>query len=225
MKTKIFAVACLATLLFTSCSKDNNDDPKPKPETTQVKHFETLMPGYDSWIYIDLDTGKFDQQAELGKREFRKYKSMMDPNYEVVGTEPAKGTDADLPKKWDIAFHITDARTNNGEVLMMGETDLNKINALPAGNYVADAPADIVVDMSRMQSEGVLGMVKTILNGEMGKWVKSNGMGKPKTVMGNVFAVKFKNGNAALIKFKDYLDKTGKKKAVSFDYKFIKKAK
>lgn len=90
MKTKIFAVACLATLLFTSCSKDNNDDPNPKPETTQVKHFETLMPGYDSWIYIDLETGKFEQQAELGEREYRKYKSMMGTEYEVIKKEPAK---------------------------------------------------------------------------------------------------------------------------------------
>ena len=225
MKTKIFAVACLATLLFTSCSKDNNDDPKPKPETTQVKHFETLMPGYDSWIYIDLETGKFEQQAELGEREYRKYKSMMGTEYEVIKKEPAKGTDADLPKKWDVAFHITDARINNGEVLMTEETDLNKINALPAGNYVADAPAEIIVDMSHMQNEATLAMVKTMLNSELGKWVKSTGMGKPKIVSDKVFAVKFKNGNAALIKFKDYLDKTGKKKAVSFDYKFMKKAK
>ena len=102
---------------------------------------------------------------------------------------------------------------------------MNKINALPAGNYVADAPAEIIVDMSHMQNEATLAMVKTMLNSELGKWVKSTGMGKPKIVSDKVFAVKFKNGNAALIKFTDDLDKTGKKKAVSFDYKFMKKAK
>jgi len=64
----------------------------------------------------------------------------------------------------------------------------------------------------------------TMLNKEMAKWAKSTGMGKPKIISDKVFAVKFKNGNEALILFKDYLDKTGKKKAVSFDYKFIKKA-
>ncbi|GAB6975512.1 HmuY family protein [Prevotella falsenii] len=224
MKTRIFAVACLAALLFTSCGKDNNDEPKTTPETAQVKHFETVMPGYDSWIYINLETGRFQQQEELGEREYRKYKSMGGTDYEVVKKEPAKGTEADLPKGWHLAFHITDARTNNGEVLMTEETDLNKITAFPTGNYVADAPADIYVDLSGMQSGGIIAVSKAMVNSEMNKWIKSTGMGKPKIVSDKVFAVKFKNGNAALIKFKDYLDKTGKQKVVSFDYKFIKKA-
>ena len=106
MKTKFFAALCFAAALFTSCSKDNNDEPKvkptpgteqptpgteqPTPETAQIKHFETLMPGYDSWVYVDLETGKYEQQEELGAREYRKYNTMTD--YEVVKTEPAKGS-------------------------------------------------------------------------------------------------------------------------------------
>ena len=118
MKTKFFAALCFAAALFTSCSSDKNDGPKvkPTPETAQVKHFETLMPGYDSWIYVDLETGKYEQQEELGAREHRKYSTMKD--YEVVKTEPAKGSEKDLPKKWDLAFHITDVRTNGGAVMM-----------------------------------------------------------------------------------------------------------
>lgn len=80
MKTKFFAALCFAAALFTSCSSDKNDEPKvkPTPETAQVKHFETLMPGYDSWIYVDLETGKYEQQEELGAREHRKYSTMKD---------------------------------------------------------------------------------------------------------------------------------------------------
>ena len=80
MKTKFFAALCFAAALFTSCSKDKNDEPKvkPTPETAQIKHFETLMPGYDSWIYVDLETGKYEQQEELGAREYRKYSTMKD---------------------------------------------------------------------------------------------------------------------------------------------------
>ena len=38
-----------------------------------------------------------------------------------------------------------------------------------------------------------------------------------------VFSVRFKDGSYALIKFKDYADKKGKKKLVDFEYKFVKK--
>ena len=223
MKTKFFAVACLATLLFTSCGKENNDDPivPPTPGTTAIKHFETTMPGYDSWIYVDRESGKFEQQEELGAREYRKYSTMTD--YTVERTEAAKGTENDLPKKWDLAFHITDVRTNNGEVLMTDQTSLSNITALPEGNYVADTPAEIFVALGAMKPGGLMGVAKTMLNKEMATWAKSTGMGKPKIISDKVFAVKFKNGNQAYILFKDYLDKTGKNKVVSFDYKFVKK--
>mgnify|MGYP000000140945 FL=1 len=238
MKTKFFAALCFAAALFTSCSKDNNDEPKvkptpgteqptpgteqPTPETAQIKHFETLMPGYDSWVYVDLETGKYEQQEELGAREYRKYNTMTD--YEVVKTEPAKGSEKDLPKKWDLAFHITDVRTNNGAVFMTDQTNISSIKTLPQGNYVADEPSEIFVELGAMKAGGLMVVSKTMLNKEMAKWAKSTGMGKPKIISDKVFAVKFKNGNEALILFKDYLDATGKKKAVSFDYKFIKKA-
>jgi putative lipoprotein len=238
MKTKFFAALCFAAALFTSCSKDNNDEPKvkptpgteqptpgteqPTPETAQIKHFETLMPGYDSWVYVDLETGKYEQQEELGAREYRKYNTMTE--YEVVKTEPAKGSEKDLPKKWDLAFHITDVRTNDGAVLMTDQTNISSIKTLPQGDYVADVPDYIFVELGAMKAGGLMVASKTMLNKEMAKWAKSTGMGKPKIISDKVFAVKFKNGNEALILFKDYLDATGKKKAVSFDYKFIKKA-
>ena len=224
MKTKFFAALCFAAALFTSCSKDKNDEPKvkPTPETAQIKHFETLMPGYDSWIYVDLETGKYEQQEELGAREHRKYNTMTE--YEVVKTEPAKGSEKDLPKKWDLAFHITDVRTNDGAVLMTDQTNISSIKTLPQGDYVADVPDYIFVELGAMKEDGLMVASKTMLNKEMAKWAKSTGMGKPKIISDKVFAVKFKNGNEALILFKDYLDATGKKKAVSFDYKFIKKA-
>ena len=147
MKTKFFAALCFAAALFTSCSSDKNDGPKvkPTPETAQVKHFETLMPGYDSWIYVDLETGKYEQQEELGAREHRKYSTMKD--YEVVKTEPAKGSEKDLPKKWDLAFHITDVRTNGGAVMMTEQTNISSIKALPQGNYIEDVPGEIFVEL------------------------------------------------------------------------------
>lgn len=145
MKTKFFAALCFAAALFTSCSKDKNDEPKvkPTPETAQIRHFETLMPGYDSWIYVDLETGKYEQQEELGAREYRKYNTMTE--YEVVKTEPAKGSEKDLPKKWDLAFHITDVRTNGGAVLMTDQTNISSIKTLPQGDYVADVDRKSVV--------------------------------------------------------------------------------
>ena len=107
---------------------------------------------------------------------------------------------------------------------MTDQTGISSIKTLPQGDYVADVPSEIFVELGAMKAGGLMVVSKTMLNKEMAKWAKSTGMGKPKIISDKVFAVKFKNGNEALILFKDYLDATGKKKAVSFDYKFIKKA-
>ena len=53
MKTKFFAALCFAAALFTSCSKDKNDEPKvkPTPETAQIKHFGNSY----AWLrFVDL---------------------------------------------------------------------------------------------------------------------------------------------------------------------------
>ena len=225
MKTKFFCGSALLPPCLHRAVKIKNDEPKvkPTPETAQIKHFETLMPGYDSWVYVDLETGKYEQQEELGAREYRKYNTMTD--YEVVKTEPAKGSEKDLPKKWDLAFHITDVRTNDGAVLMTDQTNISSIKTLPQGDYVADVPSEIFVELGAMKAGGLMVVSKTMLNKEMAKWAKSTGHGSAKDKLATkCLPLKFKMDNEALILFKDYLDATGKKKAVSFDYKFIKKA-
>lgn len=235
MNMKIFLTAAIGLCLFASCNSDDPEVPNHKdPSTTDataVKHFEAEASAYDSWMYVNLEKGTFVVQKELGEWEYRKFifeggQFKLDENgnrvYEVERTVAATGSENDRPKDWDLAFHVYDPRINNGSCLMTEATDLAAITTFPEGEYKTDKAVDIIIDMKGMMS-GVMGYAKSYANMEMNKWLKSTGMGKPKTLSDKVFAVKFDNGNRALIKFKEYLDATGKKKVVSFDYKFIKK--
>lgn len=230
MKKKLFLTIILGSCLLASCNNDTPDAPS-MPGNTEVRHFEAEASAYDSWLYINLEKGTFIQQKELGEWEYRKfivengkYKKDKDGNiaYEVTKKVAATGTEKDMPKDWHIAFHVYDPHLNGGGCLMTEETDLSAFKTIPDGDYKTDQAVNITVDMSKMM-ENIVGYARGKVNREMYQWLKSSGMGKPKTVSDKVFAVKFANGNHALIKFKDYLDATGKKKRISFDYKFIKK--
>lgn len=230
MKTKLLATICLILCVFTSCDKNEVDTPDPKPNKT-VKHFEAPASGYDSWLYIDLESGKTIVQKELGEWEYRQFivengrykkNEKGELAYKVIETKPATGTEKDKPQKWDIAFNVHNPCVKDGEVLMTEETDIMKFTQMPNGEYKGNVPSLISVDGKRM-TENIIGWAKAQINKELHKWLKSTGMGKPKIVSDKVFAVKFKNGKMMLLKFKDYVDATGKKKIVSFDYRVMTK--
>lgn len=223
MKTKLFATICLMLCVFTSCDKNAGDTPDPKPNTT-VKHFEAPATGFDSWLYIDLESGKTIVQKELGEWTYRKYEKNEkgEDLSKVIETQAATGTEKDKPQKWDIAFNVHNPCVKDGEVLMTEETDIMKFTQMPSGEYKGNVPGLITVDISRMR-KGIIGYAKAQINKELQKWLKSTGMGQPKIVSDKVFAVKFKNGKMMLLKFKDYVDATGKKKIVSFDYRVMNK--
>ena len=228
MKLKsIIAFGCLAVLTFSSCSKDDNTP--VNPQNVNSKRLTLNASPRDSWLYVNLETGDTVTAKDVNEWEYHefiiengKYKKKPDGtlDYKVIKTIPAGKPNA--PKTWHLAVHVYDALINNGEALMTNETELSKLTEMPKGNYVANKQLFIPVDMSGMQNS-VMGYSKGYSNLELNKWISSKGMPPKYTMSDKVFSVRFKDGSYALIKFKDYADKKGKKKLVDFEYKFVKK--
>lgn len=254
MKSKLFAaILCLGMFMLVSCGDDddsNNKKPDPNPGTegnvtpdklpvktckfvVQGKKFE----GYDKWVYVNLETGETETKDDVNFKQWRQYGpdgTEKDDfgKYNVIKETPAGEPNA--PAKWHLAFHIYEPMTNGGEVFMSDLTDLNSIKGLPENvTWVADKKVWLIGDMTGMMTTPTtIGYIAGWANPEMYKWHYKKGMGEYFITMSKsdpskapVFFMKFKDGSYALIQYKSMLDETGKKKEITFDYKFVKAKK
>ena len=232
MKIKLFLALCLVTTMFAACSSNNDEPAKQEdPKDVKVKSISFPASAYDSWIYVNLETGDTAIRKDVNEWEYHKfiiengqYKKNPDGSLAYEITKTVKAGTPNEPKTWHLAFHVYSVRTNGGEAMMTNETALNnvKISDLAKGTYEADKNVFITVDMSGMQNN-LIGYSKGQANTILGKWLSSVGMPPKYTMSDKVFVVKFKDGSYALLKFNDYQDATGKQKIVKFDYKLIKK--
>lgn len=245
MKFKSFmALSCLTVLLFSSCS---NDDPTPKPKPDQPKDVPTktlsfitqekAFQGYDKWVYVNLETGETVMKDDVSEQEWRTY-SDAGKQKDIFGkydiTKTVEGKPSNAPDKWHLAFHVFDVRTNGAEACMTDTTDIETIKTLPTNvKWVSDIKAYLIYDMTGMMKKPiVMGYMKSYVNmglyywmhkvkGTMGEYALTMSKSDPKKAP--VFLVKFKDGSYAVIQFTGLKDATGKKKEVSFKYKFVKK--
>lgn len=245
MKLKsLMALTCLAGLLCVSCSK-NEDGPKSKPDQPQnapIKKLsfitqEKTLEDYDKWVYVNLETGETVMKDDVSGQEWRTYSEdgkQKDQFGKYNITKTVEERPSNAPAKWHLAFHIYDVRTNNGEGCMTDTTDIETIKSLPTNvKWVSDIKAYLIYDMKGMMKKPVvMGYMKNYVNmglyywmhkvkGTMGEYALTMSKSNPKKAP--VFLVRFKDGSYAIIQFTSLKDATGRKKEVSFNYKFIKK--
>ena len=249
MKLKLLmALMCLAGVLCVSCTK-NEDGPEPKPVQPQddpikkapIKELsfitqEKALEDYDKWVYVNLETGETVMKEDVSEQEWRTYSEDGKQKdrfgqYDITKTVEARPSNA--PEKWHLAFHVYDVRTNNGEGYMTDTTSIETIKTLPTNvKWVSDVKAYLIYDMKGMMTvPAVLGYMKSYVNMGLYYWMhKVKGtMGQYELTMSKsdpekapVFLVRFKDGSYAIIQFTGLKDATGRKKEVSFKYKFIK---
>ena len=225
----------LTAMVFTWTSCDKSEDLSPKKETEEQnairKHADILlqeeqMTNYDKWVYIDLESGKKETNTDYREWVYGMMNRQTGEMQQITKTIPERANNE--PKKWHIAFHLYDPMTNGGEVMIAGKdtTSLDQITELPkGGTWTPDKPVWILVDMEgMMQMPPTMGYSKGFSNPNLHKYMRRVTMGQYEIAnKERIFIVKFKNGSFAAIKFTDITDATGKKKQVSFDYKFVRK--
>ena len=153
---------------------------------------------YTRWTYIDFHTRTID-------------------SIEIT-------PDAPVPQEWDMAIHRYDVKTNGGAVLETGFTGLNTLlssDGMPQGSYVTDewTTDRIVIDMSTM-ADGYLGYAESDYNAELSKWLNVDKSTMPPiyTPSNKVYLLKLKDGTQAAIRLKSYMNATGVKGYMTFDY-------
>lgn len=190
MKKSILIISAFIalTLILTSCS-DEKEDAKPDLEATSVTLDAT---SFTEWVYVSLSTG------------------------EIVNiTNPASDMN------WDIAFHRWDVRTNGGmsgsgqgAALQLNETSFDQVTVAPETGYVTDIMMQI--NMTGMPPV----MEDHPANPILAKWMHLDMSEMPPlyNMTDKVFIVRTANGNYAKLKFTDYMNDTGVRGHITFEY-------
>jgi hypothetical protein len=153
---------------------------------------------YDRWIYIDFHTGKIDSAA-------------IDTTAEPAG--------------WDIALHRYDVKTNRAaaygnELYGSQPVDLHP-GVLPTGSYTEDiyTTNKVITDMSGMM-QGHLVYASTYYNSVLSSWINVDTGTMPPvyTTSGSVYVIKLSDGTYAALLLKSYMNDSGVKGYMRFDY-------
>ena len=126
------------------------------------------------------------------------------------------------PQNWDVALHRYDAKILGEGAMETKFTELAVfVNSgkIPSGDFVADVPGKVTVDMSGMM-EGVIKTVDSPVNLELAKWldVDTSTMPPIYTLSNKVYLVKLKDGTIAAVKLKDFRNKKFDKGFLTIDY-------
>lgn len=188
-KNKLFLIALIAfSISFVSC-KDDKDNPRPVLEADEITLDAT---SYTEWVYVSLSSGQI-----------------------VEVTDPANDMN------WDLGFHRWDVRTNGGlsgngqgAALKLNETLLEQVTIAPESGYATDI----------MMQINMTGMPPVLedhpANSELAQWMDLDMSTMPPTytMSDKVFIVKTADGNFAKLKFTDYMNDTGVRGHITFEY-------
>jgi hypothetical protein len=175
-------------LILSSCS-DEKDDPKPVLDAEEITIDAT---SFTEWVYISLSSNQIVQVS--------------DPKTDLT---------------WDLAFHRWDVRTNGGlsgngqgAALQLNETELSQVTVAPESGYVTDIM--IQINMTGMPPV----MEDHPANPELAKWMHLDMSEMPPLYNMNdkVFVVRTADGNHAKLKFTDYMNDTGVRGHITFEY-------
>lgn len=156
---------------------------------------------YAKWTYVDFRSASIDTT--------------------VIAED---GTEQGDILSWDFAIHRYDAKTDAGEVMETGFTDLEALKAsgrLPEGEWVADIWTDstIAVDMSGMM-DGKIVYAPSYYNAELSGWldVDTSTMPPVYSMSGKVYILKMRDGRMAALRLSNYMDESKVKGFMTIDY-------
>lgn len=151
---------------------------------------------YTRWIYINFHTHQID-------------------SVEITD-------DMVEPEAWDLAVHRYDAKTNKGSVQETSFTSLDALVAsgtLPSGNFVADEPSKVTVDMSGMM-DGVILYAESDVNPVLSAWLNVDTSTMPPiyTLSNKVYIIKLKDGTYAAVRLSNFMNDASVKGFMTIDY-------
>ena len=215
---KIYAIAtALAVIVsFGACNKKNVEKPVT-PKSPEVKEFLVKVDNYSDWTYVNLKTGQTETHRDFSDWNYYKV-DMNTGKKELVRTEKAQGSLADVKIEWHIAIHPKTIRTNDTEAFVSESKDLNTAT-VPEKAFTKDGELknQLIVDLSGMMSGKPIGYAASAKgNSVLNKWLKKVPVqgehGKYTYELNeNVFFVKCKDGSLVKIKFSDYRNAEGEK--------------
>jgi len=198
IKLKHIVFAAMGALLLPSCDF-MYDDPEEAEEEVTEGHFAYVdATSYAAWTYIDLSAKK--------------------------ATTVSVDDEENVPAEWDFALHRYNCKTNGGAVMeteFSSLDDLTKSGALPSGSWTEDVLTDstVVVDASHMM-EGQLVYQTTNVNTVFSRWMTLDTSNMPPTytTSDRVYLLRLADETIAAVRFTDYMDASGAKGYISFDY-------
>ncbi len=142
MKLYPFACAFALACSLTACAYTNHLLEEEREPADGSYHVVSDMPisAYDSWIYINLETGETETHPDAGEWIYDD------------GSIRAAGTEEEVGMEWHVAVHRYDFRTNNARVLDTGVSDISSITERPSGTYVADEPAPYEDELAKEEA-------------------------------------------------------------------------
>lgn len=180
-------IATVMTLCFTACS--NDDDPSGTDGNEEGSTSGTAITGsfdnadytaYDSWTYINLETGETETQADATEWIY------------TDGSTREAYTSGDLSIEWHIAIHRYEIKTNGGSTYDTEATDMSAITSCPTGvtftadtyvSYGTDDDLEVITDMTNMMSGSVGYAANPQLNSVLCGWVVRTATGSmPPTI-------------------------------------------
>lgn len=189
----------VALLGFQSCSKDDDDDNKPKSKL-KGGEIEINSSAWGKWIYVSLESGK-----KVG---------------ESKAEEKRDGLD------WDMAFCRSDVRLNCGTSgtgkagVIVADGKFKKsgweaVTEAPKDGYAVDEIYDKFMVSMQPYKEAQVSTATTMKN----KWVIMKTMGNY-TILDQIFIIKTANGKYGKIWFKQYVNSEGKGGHITLKYAY-----
>ena len=224
MNLKTFLLAALAAFTLASCDKDENNNVKPKSETTFKNVGMSLQEGaYGSWTYVNLATGEHEAHPDFGTWTY------VNPQTKEVKREQKPGSLADVKIKWDIAFRYNLVRTNEGATKMLTATEFAQVkpedlNDVSVKDTIATGKDRVLVDFAQMMHGVVSSTSNDVRNPVLSSVFTRKGQmpnityeAKP-----NVVALRTKDGRHFLLKFKSFSNNADIKGFYTFDVLKVK---
>ena len=206
-----------------SCSKDKDEN---EPKKKEGKSMELNTSNESMWTYVNLETGDTCMARDFSAWNYYKV-DMKKGTKTLLSTKPAEGKESDLKlKKWHLAFHYYDIKTNGGEAVVVKDAkSIGDVKKIPGSGFEGDVEIKdkLVVDKKGMMRSEMGYAANAMVNEVLGGWVKKLGGMPPEYELKDVvFVVKFKEGGHAVLKFTDYRNNFGKNGHVKFSYDYVK---
>lgn len=214
---------------MTACAYTNHflDEEEEPEDGTYSALKDVNNTGYDTWTYINLQTGETETHPDASEWIYSG-----DGSIREAQAEEEIGID------WHIAIHRYEIKTNGASVLNTGKTDMLEVTGLPDGTYTLDYVAVyeeelektdetqylLVMDMSGMMSGSIGYAYRPVINKVLCDGVTRTATGSmPPTIYGTtkeVFALKWNDGSWAALQITDTYSSTSASGYMSLNYKY-----